>query len=299
MKEVASRLAEERPALGRLANELKHLHRSSASTRAASALDRHGRRPARSTSRCPAGRPSSATPPADGAPRARSRRSSPGRATRSSTAPRPKTTSTTSKRSTCRRITRRATCRTRCTCASRLRARCGRSVPRRGEPCAATRRRGAAGHAAAHAHLGDADPLHGVAPAAGAHHRARPRLPPRQPGSDAHADVPAGRRPRRRRGRDDGRPEGDDHRLPARAVRTRDAGDVPPELLPLHRAERRRVHRLPAVRRRRLRDLQAHRLDRGPRLRHGAPRRVRGRRLRPARGHRASPSASASSGSRC
>ena len=40
--------------------------------------------------------------------------------------------------------------------------------------------------------------------AAGAHHRARPRLPPRQSGSDAHADVPAGRRPGRRRGRDDG-----------------------------------------------------------------------------------------------
>ena len=50
---------------------------------------------------------------------------------------------------------------------------------------------GPRGHAAAHAHVGDADPLHEDVPAAGAHPGAGTRLPPRQPGPDAHADVPA------------------------------------------------------------------------------------------------------------
>ena len=74
--------------------------------------------------------------------------------------------------------------------------------------------------------------------------------------------------------------EGDADRVPARALRGGDPGGLSTELLPLHRAERRRVHRLPPVRGRRLRDVQAHRLHRGPRLRHGAPGRLRGRRLR-------------------
>ena len=59
-----------------------------------------------------------------------------------------------------------------------------------------------AGDAAADAHLGHADPLHGKASAAGAADRAGPRLPPRQSRPDAHADVHAGRRARRRRARD-------------------------------------------------------------------------------------------------
>ena len=60
-----------------------------------------------------------------------------------------------------------------------------------------------ASDAAAHAHLGHADPLHGAAPAAGPVDRAGPRLSPRQPRPDAHADVHAGRRAggRRRRSR--------------------------------------------------------------------------------------------------
>ena len=61
---------------------------------------------------------------------------------------------------------------------------------------------------------------------------------------DALADVPAGRGPARRRGRDDGRPQGDAGVLPAAALRAEDARDVPSELLPLYRAERRGVHQL-------------------------------------------------------
>ena len=44
--------------------------------------------------------------------------------------------------------------------------------------------------AAAHAHLGDADPLHGGARAAGPDRRHRQGVPPRQPRPHAHADVP-------------------------------------------------------------------------------------------------------------
>ena len=73
---------------------------------------------------------------------------------------------------------------------------------------------------------------------------------------------------------------------------------VPPELLPVHRAERRNRHQLLAVRRRRLRDVQEDRLDRARRLRHGAPGGVRSGRLRRRSGTPASRGASASSASR-
>ena len=121
----------------------------------------------------------------------------------------------------------------------------------------------AARDAAAHAHLGDADPLHGDARAAGAHHRAGPRLSPRQPRPHAHADVPAGRRPRRRRGGDDGRPEG--HAASASCAscsrRTRRSSSA--------RASSPTPSRAPtsssaaSAAGARLRDVQAHRLDRG------------------------------------
>jgi phenylalanyl-tRNA synthetase alpha subunit len=69
---------------------------------------------------------------------------------------------------------------------------------RRGAGRRTARGAGAGGHPAAHAHLGDADPLHEDVPAADSPHRAGPRLSPRQPRSDAHADVPAVRGARRR-----------------------------------------------------------------------------------------------------
>ena len=52
-------------------------------------------------------------------------------------------------------------------------------------------------------------------------------------------------------------------------------GAVPSELLPLHRAERRGRHPLHPLQRRRLRDVQAHRLARDSRQRHGPSRRLR------------------------
>ena len=65
------------------------------------------------------------------------------------------------------------------------------------------------------------------------------------------------------------------------ALRRRHAGALPSELLPLHRAQRRSGHRLHPLRRRRLPGVQAHRLDRDPRQRHGASGGLRGGRLRP------------------
>ena len=70
----------------------------------------------------------------------------------------------------------------------------------------------------------------------------------------------------------------------ARALYGRDVRDaLPARLLPVHRAERRVRHRLPRVRRRGLPGLQAHRLDDDPRRRHGPPDRPPQRRLRPRR----------------
>ena len=70
-----------------------------------------------------------------------------------------------------------------------------------------------AGDAAAHAHVRHADSLHGGESAAGADHRARTRLPPRQLRRDAHADVHAGRRPGRRRGHQPRRSQGHAQRV--------------------------------------------------------------------------------------
>ncbi len=61
---------------------------------------------------------------------------------------------------------------------------------------------------------------------------------------------------------------------------------LPSELLPLHRAERRGRHPLHPLSGWRLRHLQAHRLARDSRQRHGASGRLRSRRLRPERGDR-------------
>ncbi len=55
---------------------------------------------------------------------------------------------------------------------------------------------------------------------------------------------------------------------------------VPAQLLPVHRAQRRDVHLVPAVRWRGLRRVQAYGLDRNPGLRHGGPERLPGRRVR-------------------
>ena len=141
--------------------------------------------------------------------------------------------------------------------------------------------RAAAADPAAHAHLGDADPLHGAARSAGAAGGDRPGLSPRQPRPHPHADVPpvrgAGGRARHHARRSEGHAAGDGRG----ALRRRHAGAVPSELLPVHRAERRSGHRLHPLRRRRLPGVQAHRLDRDPRQRDGAPRGLRGGRLRP------------------
>ena len=183
MKALGARAAGGAAALGQLANELKQ-QIEARWTSASSAAAATRRRPARSTSRCPAARRAlghrhpltlvreriEAIFTAHGLPR-------------SSKGPSSRTTTTTSKRSTCRRSIPRATCRTRCISRRRCRSPAGRRRD-----------------AAAHAHLGDADPLHGDASAAGPDHRAGPRLSPRQPRPDAHADVHAGRRAGRRRG---------------------------------------------------------------------------------------------------
>ena len=113
----------------------------------------------------------------------------------------------------------------------------------------AARGAGPRGDAAAHAHVRDADPLHEDVSAAGADHRARPRLPARQPRPDPHADVPAVRGARRRRRHHAGRPQGHLRGDAARALRRR-RGAPASELLPVHRAERRSGHQLPELRRR-------------------------------------------------
>ena len=71
--------------------------------------------------------------------------------------------------------------------------------------------------------------------------------------------------------------------VPAPALRPRHAGAVPAQLLPVHRAERRHVHRLPASAGDGLRDVQEDGLARSARQRHGASGGVRGRGLRPER----------------
>ena len=91
------------------------------------------------------------------------------------------------------------------------------------------------------------------------------------------------------------------HAAAIRAGDVRQAGANPSasELLPVHRAERGSGRHLRAMRRARLPDVQAYRLARNSRLRHGASARAGDGRLRPERSTAASPSAWASSGSRC
>ena len=74
--------------------------------------------------------------------------------------------------------------------------------------------------AAADAHVGDADPLHGDASAADPADRAGPRLSPRRPRPDPLADVHAGRRARRRRRHDARGSEGHAAGVRARDVRS-------------------------------------------------------------------------------
>ena len=157
-----------------------------------------------------------------------------------------------------------------------------------------------AGDAPPHAHVGHADSLHGGARAAGAHHRAGPRLPPRQLRRDAHADVHAGRRAGRRRGHQPRRSQG-------HAQRVRASGSSTPTS---RRGSGRASSRTPSRRPSSTWSARAA-TARGCALckhtgwievlglRHGAPGRLRGGRLRRREVHRASRSASASSGSRC
>ena len=125
-------------------------------------------------------------------------------ATRSSTAPRPRTTSTTSRRSTCRPSILPATCRT-------------RSIWRR--PCIHRRRQSRRAIAEREAGAAAATLLRTHTSAMQIRYMERheppvrimapgPRLSPRQPRPDAHADVPPGRGAGRRRAHHDGRPEG-------------------------------------------------------------------------------------------
>src|ERR671915_832971 len=166
-----------------------------------------------------------------------------------------------------------------------------RAQPRRAASVAARvrhllhdRRRGPA-----HAHVADAGPRDGPAPAAALHRRSRPHLPARQR-RHPHAAVPPGRGARGRRGRHARRPPGHAARLRPGHLRRGPARPPAPALLPVHRAERRvrRIvlqlqGRLPR-RRLALPALQGRGLDRDPRRRRGRPQRVRVRareRLRP------------------
>ena len=164
----------------------------------------------------------------------------------------------------------------------------GHALPRRRRRGGSGHARATPGHAAAHAHLVDADPLHGA--------RTSRRCGSSRPGRVYRRDnldlthtpmFSAGRRARRRRGHHAGGPEGHALAFVREMFGQRPRGALPPQLLPLHRAERRGGHRACwQCERRGLPDVQADRLDRDPRLRHGASGRVRGRRLRPRALHR-------------
>ena len=146
--------------------------------------------------------------------------------------------------------------------------------------------------AAAHAHEPGADPHDAEPEAADPHHRARPRLSPRQR-RHAHADVPPDRGAGDRR---------DDAPRPPQVVPRgvlqgilrgrRGAHALPRLALPVHRA----VH---GGRHRRRRHRQAGQLAGDPGQRHGAPQRHPQLRPRPRRSIRASPSAWASTASPC
>src|SRR5439155_19209341 len=116
--------------------------------------------------------------------------------------------------------------------------------------------------------------------------RTWPRLSERRSRPDARADVYAAERLRRRRGHFTVCSERDIGSVRARHVWSPVSPAVPSELLSLHRAKRRSRHQLLAVRRRWLPDVQADRVARDPRVRHGASGRVRGRRIRRGKVHR-------------
>src|SRR6185503_12732214 len=132
----------------------------------------------------------------------------------------------------------------------------------------------------AHPHLAGADPQHALAQAADPHHLPGARLPPRQRPA-ALADVPPGRGPRGGRGDHLRAPQGYPRRLLQAALLADDAGAAAAVVLPLHRALGRGGRHLRGVRRQRLPDLLADRLDGDPRLRHGRPARAAQLRHRP------------------
>ena len=127
----------------------------------------------------------------------------------------------------------------------------------------------------AHPHLARPDPHHGAAAAAHPHRHPRQGAPQRRRRRHPLAHLPPGRRPLRRH----------QHHLlrPQRHARPRHEGPLRlqrqnallPVLLPLHRTQRRRPDLLHLLRRQGLPQVQALRLDRAPRLRHGRPRRLR------------------------
>ena len=227
------------------------------------------RRPAPSISRCRAARRCSAIGIRSAWCASRCRRSSRASAIRCSKARRSRTTTTTSKRSTCRRTTRRATCRTRCTWRRRCSAAVARSTTRNrhaqidaGAPQPLTLLRT---HTSAMQirHMEQHDPPVRLVAIGPVYRRDNLDL--------THTPMfHQVRGPRRRSGHHAGRSEGHAAVDGRGALRRRHAGALPSELLPVHRAERRSRHRLHPLRRRRLPDLQAHRLARDPRLRHGA-----------------------------
>ena len=122
----------------------------------------------------------------------------------------------------------------------------------------------------AHPHEPGADPFDARARAAALRARAGPRVPHRRVRRHAPAGLHAVRGRRRRQGPHDGAPQG--HARPLREVDLRRRGEGPPapELLPVHRAERRARLLAPHLQGRRA-------LDRVGRLRHDAPERAEGR----------------------
>ena len=131
-----------------------------------------------------------------------------------------------------------------------------------------------------------------VAQAAGAHHLPGARVP-RGPRRDALADVPPGRGPLGGRGHQPRRPEGHHHAVLPRVLRARrHRRALPPVVLPVRRARRRDRHGVGAQGRR-------GEVPRDRRRGRRASRRAAQRRHRSARSTRASPSAWASTASRC
>src|SRR5262249_36408066 len=120
--------------------------------------------------------------------------------------------------------------------------------------------------APAHRDLAVADPRDADAEAAGLHGFDGPRLPARHDRRDALPDLPPVRGASRRPRDYARRPEGNASEHHAPALRPRAARALPDALLPVHRALDGTGRILHGLRRRRLPDLQALRLDRDGRL---------------------------------